>query len=182
MIVPLIITKKKKSHFPWIGIGCWEMWWWFFFCAPFKLHCLCAEVIMPSKATMARLLRKNGVNVVHSSLQSSPWIQQGFLISAGSPSTPAPPSHCLHSVPWTFVHQSVGAKMPVPHLAPEVSFQRPLYPESSRDTSADTPKKYPHVSLLTVHSHARLWGMLQCSKIRFCHVLMKILSQQGVKS
>lgn len=107
------------------------------------------KVTVPFRATMARLLRKNSVIVVYSSLQSSPWIQQGFLISAGSPSTPAPPSHCLHSVPWTFVHQSVGAEMPVPHLAPEVSSQRPLYPESSRDTSAGTPKKYPHVSLLT---------------------------------
>lgn len=168
-----------KSHFPWIAVSCWEMlsrWCFCFFLTS------SVKVTVPFRATMARLLRKNSVIVVYSSLQSSPWIQQGFLISAGSPSTPAPPSHCLHSVPWTFVHQSVGAEMPVPHLAPEVSSQRPLYPESSRDTSAGTPKKYPHVSLLTRISHGRLWWMLQYSKISICHVLMKILSQQGDKS
>lgn len=152
------------------------------FCSLLKLPLPMCKVNMPFSATTARLFRKNAVIVVHSFLQSSPWIQQGFLVSAGSLSTPAPPSHCLHSVPWTFVHQSVGAEMPVPHLAPEVSFQRPLYLESSRDTSAGTPKKYSHVSLLTTISHARLWGMLQYSKISICHVLMKTLSQRGEKS
>lgn len=71
-----------------------------------------------------------------------PWIQPGCLISVGSLSTPAPPSHCLRSALWTFVRRSAGAKMPVPHLAPEVSDQRALYPGSSRGTSAGTPNAY----------------------------------------
>lgn len=71
-----------------------------------------------------------------------PWIQPGCLISAGSPSTPAPPSHCLRSAPWTFVRQSVGAEKPAPHLAPEAPVQRPLYPESSHNTSAGTPVRF----------------------------------------